>query len=320
MDNSEKIYTSDYLNNILQGINLPKTWGKNDHAAIDSIVRCLIDNDRREFIICPFGQQGLLAKQIINLKYGLEEKLIVDNVLSKYNPTIINTSNLVNYQIENSVILIVTKNHQDEIIESLLEGGASRSQIVNVFDNEQIPDQYRQPFKIGQYSHGGLLEIPLAGMYIESVGSFCSFAAGTAVVGNHLMTAVTTKQFLDVKKNSIPNSYHFMDEVKIHPWDYIKKATIGNDVWLGRNVIITNGVKIGNGVIAGAGAVITKDVPDYAVVVGVPARIIKYRFTPKQIEQLNEIKWWDWDLEKIKECYDDFFDIETFIKKHYKRV
>lgn len=72
------------------------------------------------------------------------------------------------------------------------------------------------------------------------------------------------------------------------------------------NIIITNASNIGNGVIAGAGTVITKDVPDYAVVGGVPARIIKYRYNPEQIRKLNEIAWWDWLDEKIIACYDDF--------------
>ena len=98
-----------------------------------------------------------------------------------------------------------------------------------------------------------------------------------------------------------------------------KRITIGNDVWLGENVIITNGANIGNGVIAGAGAVITKDVPDYAVVVGVPAKIIRYRYTPEQIEKLNKIAWWDWPDEVIRERYDDFYlDIEAFLEKYYQ--
>ena len=97
----------------------------------------------------------------------------------------------------------------------------------------------------------------------------------------------------------------------------MKKILIGNDVWLGRNVLITNGSNIGNGVIAGAGAVITKDVPDYAVVVGVPARIIRYRYEPDEIAALNRIAWWDWPDEKIRKNYNDFYlDIKEFIKKY----
>ena len=102
--------------------------------------------------------------------------------------------------------------------------------------------------------------------------------------------------------------------------EFVKKqrrAVIGNDVWLGRNVIVTNSANIGNGVIAAAGAVITKDVPDYAVVAGVPSRIIRYRYTSDQIEALNKIAWWDWSDDEIRKKFDDFYlPIDDFIKKY----
>lgn len=82
-------------------------------------------------------------------------------------------------------------------------------------------------------------------------------------------------------------------------------------------MLITNSANIGNGVIAGAGAVITKDVPDYAVVVGVPARIIRFRYTLEEIDALNKIAWWGWSDEEIRERFDDFYlPIEDFIKKY----
>lgn len=99
----------------------------------------------------------------------------------------------------------------------------------------------------------------------------------------------------------------------------LSRIRIGNDVWLGRNVLITNGANIGNRVIAGAGAVITRDVPDYAVVVGVPAKIIRYRYTMEQIEKPNAIAWWDWPDEVIRERYEDFYmGANDFILKYYK--
>ena len=78
----------------------------------------------------------------------------------------------------------------------------------------------------------------------------------------------------------------------VHPHgvvDKMKRSIIGNDVWLGRNVIVCNGANIGDGVIAAAGAVITKDVPAYAIVGGVPAKVIRYRYTKNQIEALEKI-------------------------------
>ena len=86
---------------------------------------------------------------------------------------------------------------------------------------------------------------------------------------------------------------------------------------MGKNVLITNYSNVGDGAIVGAGSVVTKDVPSYAIVAGVPARIIKYRYTEKQIEELEKIQWWEWPDEKIRACYDDFFlDVDLFIKKH----
>lgn len=100
--------------------------------------------------------------------------------------------------------------------------------------------------------------------------------------------------------------------------DAISKGdiNIGNDVWIGMRAIILGGVRIGDGAIIGAGAIVTKDVPPYAIVAGVPARIIRYRFGEKQIERLLEIRWWDWSEEKIKECLDLLYgDIDDFISK-----
>jgi acetyltransferase-like isoleucine patch superfamily enzyme len=84
---------------------------------------------------------------------------------------------------------------------------------------------------------------------------------------------------------------------------------IGNDVWIGARAIIRDGVKIGDGAIVGAGAVVTRDVPPYAIVGGVPAKIIRYRFQPEEIEFLEEMKWWDCDIEWIRENYEAFHDV-----------
>lgn len=77
------------------------------------------------------------------------------------------------------------------------------------------------------------------------------------------------------------------------------KTQIGNDVWIGNGAIVINGVKVGDGAIIGAGAVVTKDVPPYSIVVGVPARVIRKRFDDNTIERLLNVKWWNWPLETI---------------------
>ena len=101
--------------------------------------------------------------------------------------------------------------------------------------------------------------------------------------------------------------------------DHAKKVQIGNDVWGGNNVCIMEGVKIGNGAVIGAGAVITKDVPSYAIVVGVPGKVIKYRFSEEKIKKLLKIDYSKIAIEKLREIYDetikDDFDIEQILGK-----
>ena len=107
---------------------------------------------------------------------------------------------------------------------------------------------------------------------------------------------------------------HYLDRLSTYPvkirtlgqnWDNVfpekQLTTIGNDVWIGNNVTILSGVSVGNGAVIAAGAVITKDVPSYAIVGGIPAKVLKYRFEPEVIEELEKLEWWDKDLERIRE-------------------
>lgn len=89
---------------------------------------------------------------------------------------------------------------------------------------------------------------------------------------------------------------------------------IGHDVLISANVTILAGVKVGNGAVIGAGAFVNKDVPPYAVVVGTPARIVKYRFSEDIIRKLEEIKWWDMSKEELMKYKLDFNNVEEFIK------
>ncbi len=90
---------------------------------------------------------------------------------------------------------------------------------------------------------------------------------------------------------------------------------IGHDVWIGHNAIIMPNVQIGNGAIIGSGAVVTHDVEPYSVVVGVPAKPIKKRFSDEIIEKIEKSEWWNWSHEQLKERYDDFKNIEEFVRK-----
>lgn len=96
-----------------------------------------------------------------------------------------------------------------------------------------------------------------------------------------------------------------------------KITYLGHDTWIGHGSMIKPNVKIGNGAVIGQGSVVTKDIPPYAIAVGVPAKVIKFRFNDDIIKALERIKWWNWDYKKIKKYYKDFRqDINYFIKRH----
>ncbi len=92
---------------------------------------------------------------------------------------------------------------------------------------------------------------------------------------------------------------------------------IGNDVWIGHGAVITPGVQIGHGAVIGANAVVTKNVPPYHVVGGVPARFISKRFDNAVIDRLLELEWWNWSVEKLYEAVPDIqtLEIEAFLEK-----
>jgi tetrahydrodipicolinate N-succinyltransferase len=94
------------------------------------------------------------------------------------------------------------------------------------------------------------------------------------------------------------------------------KTFIGNDVWVAANSVILKGISVGNGAIIGAGAVVTKDVPPYAIVVGNPARVIKYRFDQETVEFLQKTEWWNLSRATLQEMVDHkvFFSMERFKK------
>lgn len=105
------------------------------------------------------------------------------------------------------------------------------------------------------------------------------------------------------------------EERRMNPVDGKTAVYIGNDVWIGCDVTILGGVKVGDGAIIAAGAVVTRDVEPYTIVGGVPAKTIRKRFTDKQIDFLNQFKWWEKDNEWIAKNCNLFQDIEAFIRE-----
>ena len=117
----------------------------------------------------------------------------------------------------------------------------------------------------------------------------------------------TTQKLSYVKQNKF-DDFHYLDSKKRI------SVVIGNDVWIGARATILEGVTIGDGAVVAAGAVVTKEVPPYAIVGGVPAKIIKYRFDEETIKKLLKLKWWEKDQSWIKNHADDFDDVEKLLE------
>ena len=130
------------------------------------------------------------------------------------------------------------------------------------------------------------------------IGKFCSIACKAKFLmtsGNHTMKSLSTYTFPIFYEEWSLDVGHITDA-----WDNKGDIVVGNDVWIGYDTIIMSGVKIGDGAIIGTRAVVTKDVPPYTIVGGVPSKVIKKRYDDYTISKLLKIKWWNWTYEKIQ--------------------
>jgi virginiamycin A acetyltransferase len=130
------------------------------------------------------------------------------------------------------------------------------------------------------------------------IGKFCAIAKGVEFVmngANHRMDGVTTYPFYVIGGDWGSAIAPVKDELPLKG-----DTTVGNDVWIGQNVTIMPGINIGDGAIIGANSVVASDIPPYAVAVGNPCRVVKMRFDDHFIAYLLQLKWWDWDIEKIE--------------------
>jgi acetyltransferase-like isoleucine patch superfamily enzyme len=139
------------------------------------------------------------------------------------------------------------------------------------------------------------------------IGSFCSIGPGVLFIGaaEHRVDTATTYP-LRIVDGKIRNGAEAFSKGPI---------TVGHDVWFGARCIVLSGVTIGNGAVIGAGSIVTRDIPPYAIAVGNPARVIRYRFSPEIIERLQSSQWWNWSDDLIRERIEllTTVDAESFV-------
>lgn len=231
-------------------------------------------------------------------------------------------------------IVISLMSFKYEIVEALESHNFSCIDYFYLYENEGYnkEDVIYKGCKVGRYTYGykALLEnYPLA----ISIGRYCSINATARIWNNHPIGYVTTHPILDCpvfysqeqyderKQFILKYGIHFNNvEYENSPLRQNEPIIIGNDVWIGANVVILPGVSVGDGAILAAGAVVTKDIDPYAIVGGVPAKVIKYRFREEEIKKFLKIQWWNWSIDKIESNIEMFYQPEKFLESFYNML
>lgn len=305
-------------------------------------IESCIRHDKEDYYIYPYGEVGRMFKDILNNRYGIKEKGIIDNWIAGSSKDILQITDLREEDIHDSSIIVICSERKTilyEAVESLpsfLKPNQVSFALNPVWDKCAIDnmgfDIFYKHCKVGKMTsnYKALLD-PF--MTAEYIGRYCNINYSARVVSNHSLEQISTHVFLDDKmpgdsEEDYTKKCECSQKYGKHTnncWAYHCKPMrnnppikVGNDVWIGQNVVILPGVTIHDGAVCAAGAVVTHDVPPYAIVGGIPARVIKKRYSDNTIEKLLKIRWWDWSDEKIKNNLEYFYQPEIFVEKFSK--
>ena len=178
----------------------------------------------------------------------------------------------------------------------------------NVAENARVyPPYFLHDVQVGAYSYVA----KNSSITNCTIGKFCSIGPNFCCgLGIHTTEGISTSPMF-----YSPSKVNGAALVAAPIVEESNPTTIGNDVFIGANVTVLDGVTIGDGAVIGAGAVVSKDIPPYAIAVGSPIRIVRYRMTEEQIAAMQRIQWWNWDNDRLQDIERMFEDIDAFIEK-----
>ena len=279
---------------------------------------------RRELYVYGAGRGGRIVANYLRKKKipfsGFIDRNVHGEEIPVYQPDILDP--------QTQYVIVSLMGPADDVRELLVERGFTARDCC-FFADGSVPreDFMYRGCKVGKFTYGYdnlLKEFPMA----DRIGRYCSINGSARIFNNHSMDCITTSPILDfppfysidvyAERQALVAKYGKHHENAAYQDSAIRdnrSVTIGNDVWIGVNVVILPGVRVGDGAVLAAGAVVTKDVPAYAIVGGVPAKVIRYRFSEKMIHALLQIRWWDWPQEKIEENIEFFYDPVAFVRR-----
>lgn len=283
----------------------------------------------RKIYIWGCGRGGLILKRVLE-----EHNINIDGFIDKRYAELSKfqgypVSWIENKKPEYDYIIVSLMGFNFEILAMLEKHNYTIEDYFCVCENEGYnkDDIIYKNCKIGRYTYGyeTLLEKhPIA----VSIGRYCSINESARIWNNHSLDCVTTHPILDYPGFFLWEKYGERKALIMKYGKHMHNApceesylrdnrpvVIGNDVWIGANVIILPGVCIGDGAVLAAGAVVSHDVTPYAIVGGVPAALIKYRFEEEEIKQFLKIKWWNWSIEEIEKNIELFYQPKLFLEK-----
>ncbi len=292
---------------------------------IEKLERMLSNVNHRNILIWGTGTAGKILLEVLKENRIKIKGFLDNNNKGEYLGYTVNSPSFANPL--KDYILIALLGYNYDILNQLETMNFTDKDCFYVSENSlcNTDDVIYKGCKVGRYTYGykELLEyFPIA----KSIGRYCSINGTAKIWNNHSLDCITTSPILDhvgfyaweqndrirasVRKYGTHKENAAFENSAIRD---NKPVTIGNDVWIGAYVSVLPGVHIGDGAVVAAGAVVTKDVEPYAIVGGVPAKVIRYRFDREIIDLLLEIKWWNWTQEEIEEKLELFYEPDKFV-------